>query len=67
MATRNDGEEGVMADKNSTVVPREREKTTEDLRRSPKRSKKLKVENPDQQHQKITQRAYADVSTGCED
>jgi hypothetical protein len=42
MATLCDGEDGVTAYKNGTLVPRQREKTG-DLRRSPKRNKKMKV------------------------
>jgi hypothetical protein len=51
MARRSDDEEDVTADKNGTPVPRERERTTKNLRRSPRRSNKMKVEKTGQQHQ----------------
>jgi hypothetical protein len=41
---KNESEEGAMADKDDTPVHRERERTEEDLRRSPKRTKKKKLE-----------------------
>jgi hypothetical protein len=57
-ATRSDGEEDVTTDKNSTPVPREREKTTEDLRRNPKHNKKNESRKTRQAAPRtITQRA----------
>ena len=41
---KSDGEDGAMAVKDDTPVHRERERTQEDLRRSPKRTKKMKLD-----------------------
>jgi hypothetical protein len=50
---KNEGEDGAMADKDDMPVHRERERTQEDLRRSPKRTKKMKLEkNGDQQQER---------------
>lgn len=38
------GEEDASADRESTPVPRERGGSSEDLRRSPKRNKKMKID-----------------------
>jgi hypothetical protein len=48
-----EGEDGAMADKDDTPVPRERERTQEDLRLNPKRNKKMKLDkHVDQQHER---------------
>jgi hypothetical protein len=41
---KSEGEVGAMADNDDTPVHRERERTQEDLRRSPKRIKKMKLD-----------------------
>jgi hypothetical protein len=41
---KSEGEDGAMADKDDTTVHRERKRTQEDLRRSPKRTKKMKLD-----------------------
>jgi hypothetical protein len=51
-SAKSEGGDGAMADKDDTPVHRERERTQEDLRRSPKRTKKMKLDkNRDQQQE----------------
>ena len=58
---KSDGEDGAMEDKDDTPVHREGEQTQEDLRRNPKRTKKMKLDKiGDQQHEQsrsLTQKA----------
>jgi hypothetical protein len=48
----NEGEGGESTDKDGNPFSRERERTQEDLRRSPKRNKEMKIEKPSGKQQR---------------